>query len=170
MVCPRIDPDDADPGHANVEEMTPRLRSLPALAGLRIDAVHGRMDQAEQDAAMQAFARGETDVLVATTVVEVGVDVPNATVMAILDADDFGLSTLHQLRGRVGRGPGAAVCLLATRLPDGHPSLRRLEVLAQEQDGMRIAQEDLAQRGVGDVLGAAPVSYTHLTLPTSDLV
>ncbi|MEF3088015.1 helicase-related protein, partial [Bacillus altitudinis] len=92
---------------------------------LRIDAVHGRMDQAEQDAAMQAFARGETDVLVATTVVEVGVDVPNATVMAILDADDFGLSTLHQLRGRVGRGPGAAVCLLATRLPDGHPSLRR---------------------------------------------
>ncbi|MBN6769077.1 DEAD/DEAH box helicase, partial [Micrococcus luteus] len=155
VVCPRIDPDDADPGHANVEEMTPRLRSLPALAGLRIDAVHGRMDQAEQDAAMQAFARGETDVLVATTVVEVGVDVPNATVMAVLDADDFGLSTLHQLRGRVGRGPGAAVCLLATRLPDGHPSLRRLEVLAQEQDGMRIAQEDLAQRGVGDVLGAA---------------
>ena len=155
VVCPRIDPDDADPGHANVEEMTPRLRGLPALAGLRIDAVHGRMDQAEQDAAMQAFARGETDVLVATTVVEVGVDVPNATVMAILDADDFGLSTLHQLRGRVGRGPGAAVCLLATRLPDGHPSLRRLEVLAQEQDGMRIAQEDLAQRGVGDVLGAA---------------
>ena len=67
----------------------------------------------------------------------------------------FGLSTLHQLRGRVGRGPGAAVCLLATRLPDGYPSLRRLEVLAQEQDGMRIAQEDLAQRGVGDVLGAA---------------
>ena len=155
VVCPRIDPDDADPGHANVEEMAPRLRALPALAGLRISAVHGRMDQAEQDAAMRAFAAGDLDVLVATTVVEVGVDVPNATVMAVLDADDFGLSTLHQLRGRVGRGPGAAICLLATRLPDEHPSLRRLEVLEATQDGMRIAQADLAQRGVGDVLGAA---------------
>ncbi|CAM3557446.1 ATP-dependent DNA helicase RecG [Micrococcus flavus] len=155
VVCPRIDPDDADPGHANVEEMAPRLRALPGLAGLRIGTVHGRMDQAEQDAAMRAFAAGELDVLVATTVVEVGVDVPNATVMAVLDADDFGLSTLHQLRGRVGRGPGAAICLLATRLPDGHPSLRRLEVLEATQDGMRIAQADLAQRGVGDVLGAA---------------
>ncbi len=159
VVCPRIDPDDADPGHANVTEMAPRLEALPALAaarpgGARIGVVHGRMDQAEQDAAMQAFARGETDVLVATTVVEVGVDVPNATVMAVLDADDFGLSTLHQLRGRVGRGPGASVCLLATRLPDGHASLRRLEVLEQTQDGLRIAQEDLAHRGVGDVLGA----------------
>ena len=155
VVCPRIDPDDADPGHANVEEMAPRLRALPALAGLRIGTVHGRMDQAEQDAAMRAFAAGDLDVLVATTVVEVGVDVPNATVMAVLDADDFGLSTLHQLRGRVGRGPGAAICLLATRLPDEHPSLRRLEVLEATQDGMRIAQADLAQRGVGDVLGAA---------------
>ncbi|MDY6055664.1 MAG: ATP-dependent DNA helicase RecG [Micrococcus sp.] len=155
VVCPRIDPDDADPGHANVVEMAPRLRALPVLAGIRIGEVHGRMDQAEQDEAMRGFARGEVDVLVATTVVEVGVDVPNATVMAVLDADDFGLSTLHQLRGRVGRGSEAAVCLLVTRLPDGHPSLARLEVLEQTQDGMRIAQEDLAARGVGDVLGAA---------------
>lgn len=155
VVCPRIDPDDADPAHANVAEMAERLRALPVLGGLRIGEVHGRMDQAEQDAAMQAFARGETDVLVATTVVEVGVDVPNATVMAVLDADDFGLSTLHQLRGRVGRGQDAAICLLATRLADGHPSLRRLEVLEATRDGMRIAQADLAQRGVGDVLGAA---------------
>lgn len=104
---------------------------------------------------MRAFAAREKDVLVATTVVEVGVDVPNATVMAVLDAEDFGLSTLHQLRGRVGRGTDSAVCLLVTRLPDGHPSLERLQVLERTDDGMLIAQEDMRSRGVGDVLGAA---------------
>lgn len=155
VVCPRIDPDPEDPAHANVEEMIRRLERLPALAGVRLDMVHGRMDQAEQEDAMRAFAAGETDVLVATTVVEVGVDVPNATVMAVLDAEDFGLSTLHQLRGRVGRGTEPAVCLLVTRLPDGHPSLERLHVLERTEDGMVIAQEDLRSRGAGDVLGAA---------------
>lgn len=155
VVCPRIDPDPEDPAHANVEEMVRRLENLPALAGVRLDMVHGRMDQAEQEDAMRAFAAREKDVLVATTVVEVGVDVPNATVMAVLDAEDFGLSTLHQLRGRVGRGTDSAVCLLVTRLPDGHPSLERLQVLERTDDGMLIAQEDMRSRGVGDVLGAA---------------
>jgi ATP-dependent DNA helicase RecG len=155
VVCPRIDPDPEDPARATVEEMVRRLERLPALAGVRLDMVHGRMDHAEQEDAMAAFAAGETDVLVATTVVEVGVDVPNATVMAVLDAEDFGLSTLHQLRGRVGRGTDPAVCLLVTRLPDGHPSLERLHVLERTDDGMLIAQEDLRSRGVGDVLGAA---------------
>lgn len=155
VVCPRIDPDPGDPAHANVEEMVRRLEHLPALSGVRLDMVHGRMDQAEQEDVMRAFAERQTDVLVATTVVEVGVDVPNATVMAVLDAEDFGLSTLHQLRGRIGRGPDPAVCLLVTRLPDGHPSLDRLQVLERTDDGMLIAQEDLRSRGVGDVLGAA---------------
>ena len=146
---------EADPSHANGEEMVRRREHLPALSGVRLDMVHGRMDQAEQEDAMRAFAERQTDVLVATTVVEVGVDVPNATVMAVLDAEDFGLSTLHQLRGRIGRGPDPAVCLLVTRLPDGHPSLDRLQVLERTDDGMLIAQEDLRSRGVGDVLGAA---------------
>ena len=155
VVCPRIDPDPEDPAHANVEDMLERMRRLPALAGVRVAAVHGRMEQAEQDEVMRAVAAGEVDVLVATTVIEVGVDVPNASVMAVLDAEDFGLSTLHQLRGRVGRGGHPALCLLVTRLPDGHRSLERLEVLEATDDGMRIAREDLRQRGVGDVLGAA---------------
>lgn len=174
VVCPKIDPSDPGvepeptdqaPGgpdgledrrhDAAVEEMLPRLRGLPALQGLTIERLHGRMSPAEQDDVMGRFARGQIDVLVATTVVEVGVDVPNATVMAILDADAFGLSTLHQLRGRVGRGTAASVCLLATRRPDGHPALERLEVVASTQDGLQIARADLQLRGEGDVTGAA---------------
>ncbi|QCU78368.1 ATP-dependent DNA helicase RecG [Citricoccus sp. SGAir0253] len=185
VVCPKIDPadaadadegggdlagpDGADGGEgaggpapardrrhdAAVEDMVPRLASLPALRGARVAGLHGRQDQQLQAETMARFVAGDVDVLVATTVVEVGVDVPNATVMAILDADAFGLSTLHQLRGRVGRGPAASTCLLATRLPDGHPAVERLEVVAGTQDGLEIARADVQQRGEGDVLGAA---------------
>ncbi|HRO30957.1 ATP-dependent DNA helicase RecG [Citricoccus sp.] len=172
VVCPKIDPTDAgaadeadgdggaaasrDRRHdAAVEDMVPRLRELPALRGARIAGLHGRQDQQAQAEAMGRFVAGEVDVLVATTVIEVGVDVPNATVMAILDADAFGLSTLHQLRGRVGRGTAPSICLLATRLPDGHPAVERLEVVAGTQDGLEIARADVMQRGEGDILGAA---------------
>ncbi|XKH55960.1 ATP-dependent DNA helicase RecG [Citricoccus nitrophenolicus] len=140
---------------AAVEDMVPRLASLPVLEGLRIASLHGRQDQQTQAETMSRFVAGDLDILVATTVVEVGVDVPNATIMAILDADAFGLSTLHQLRGRVGRGTAPATCLLVTRLPDGHPAIDRLEVVAGTQDGLEIARADVQQRGEGDVLGAA---------------
>ncbi|MDI3330506.1 MAG: ATP-dependent DNA helicase RecG [Micrococcus sp.] len=181
VVCPKIDPADAGaadeggedgedgpgPGDggataardrrhdAAVQDMVPRLQDLPVLRGARVAGLHGRQDQQAQAEAMNRFVAGEVDVLVATTVVEVGVDVPNATVMAILDADAFGLSTLHQLRGRVGRGSASSVCLLATRLPDGHPAVERLEVVAGTQDGLEIARADVMQRGEGDILGAA---------------
>ena len=171
VVCPKIEPGDpSDPGGqggqgsqgargdadaAAVQDMLPRLASIPALEGLRLAGLHGRQDQQTQAETMGRFVAGEVDVLVATTVVEVGVDVPNATVMAVLDADAFGLSTLHQLRGRVGRGTAPATCLLATRLEDGHPALERLEVLAETQDGLEIARADVQQRGEGDVLGAS---------------
>ncbi|GAA1662744.1 ATP-dependent DNA helicase RecG [Citricoccus zhacaiensis] len=180
VVCPKIDPtdrrdnpDDPDglgnPGgpdspdgtardhrhDAAVEDMVPRLASLPVLQGVRIAGLHGRQDQQTQAETMSRFVAGDLDIVVATTVVEVGVDVPNATVMAILDADAFGLSTLHQLRGRVGRGTAPATCLLTTRLPDGHPAIDRLEVVAGTQEGLKIARADVQQRGEGDVLGAA---------------
>ncbi|NUL47889.1 ATP-dependent DNA helicase RecG [Cellulosimicrobium funkei] len=171
VVCPKIEPGDpSDPGGqggqgsqgargdadaAAVQDMLPRLASIPPLQGLRLAGLHGRQDQQTQAETMGRFVAGEVDVLVATTVVEVGVDVPNATVMAVLDADAFGLSTLHQLRGRVGRGEAPATCLLATRLEDGHPALERLEVLAGTQDGLEIARADVQQRGEGDVLGAS---------------
>lgn len=172
VVCPKITPglsatdantDSSGPGlsltapehAAAVEDMVERMPQIPVLQGTRVAALHGQLDQPTQDEVMGRFVRGEIDILVATTVIEVGVDVPNATVMAVLDADAFGLSTLHQLRGRVGRGEAPAVCLLATRLPDGHTALERLEVLAETQDGMRIAEADVMARGEGDVLGSS---------------
>lgn len=168
VVCPKIDPSDApvdddaddlssDTHAANVVEITETLQGLPVFANARIASLHGRQDQ--QDEIMAAFVDGTIDILVATTIIEVGVDVPNATVMAILDPEYFGLSTLHQLRGRVGRGEAAARCFLATRLPDGHPSLDRLAVIEDTQDGFEIAKADVQQRGEGDVLGAAQHGY-----------
>lgn len=120
---------------------------------LRIALLHGQMKGAEKEAVMSAFARGETDVLVATTVIEVGVDVPNATLMVIEDADRFGLSQLHQLRGRVGRGSAKSYCILTShnRNPE---TLARLKALCKTNDGFRIAQEDLQLRGPGDFFGA----------------
>ena len=127
------------------------------LAGLRVDILHGRMPSAEKDAAMQRFGRGETDVLVATTVVEVGVDVPNASVMVVLDAHRYGLAQLHQLRGRVGRGLERSYCLLVA--PDDAAETRRLGILEETQDGFRIAEEDLRLRRAGDIAGTQQAGW-----------
>jgi ATP-dependent DNA helicase RecG len=124
------------------------------LAGLRVGALHGRMRSDDKDAAMRGFAEGDLDVLVATTVVEVGVDVPEATVMVVMDADRFGVSQLHQLRGRVGRGGRPGLCLLVTAAPTGSPARARLDAVASTTDGFVLAQVDLHQRREGDVLGA----------------
>lgn len=131
-----------------------RLREEPALAGLRLGMLHGRLPADDKDAVMQAFARGELDVLVATTVIEVGVDVPNASVMVIMDADRFGVSQLHQLRGRVGRGEHPGLCLLMTGT-DHEPARERLAAVAATTDGFELARLDLRQRREGDILGAA---------------
>ena len=125
------------------------------LAGLRMRMLHGRMPAEDKDAAMRAFADGSVDVLVATTVVEVGVDVPNATIMVIMDADRFGVSQLHQLRGRVGRGGKPGLCLLVTDSPPGSPARERLDAVAATVDGFALSRLDLEQRREGNVLGAA---------------
>jgi ATP-dependent DNA helicase RecG len=175
IVCPRIgeassagedvDPDGPDgepPAEGNSDRRAPLavLDVAPALAegaltGLRIEILHGRLPADEKDATMRAFAAGEVDVLVATTVVEVGVNVPNATVMAIMDADRFGVSQLHQLRGRVGRGSAAGLCLLVTEALDGTATRDRLDAVASTLDGFELAQLDLEMRREGDILGAA---------------
>jgi ATP-dependent DNA helicase RecG len=130
------------------------LRQHPALAGLRVEVLHGRMAPDAKDAVMSAFAAGDVHVLVATTVVEVGVDVPNATAMVVMDADRFGVSQLHQLRGRIGRGGAPGVCLLVTAAGPG-PSHDRLQAVADTTDGFALSQVDLEARREGDVLGAA---------------
>ncbi len=126
-----------------------------ALAGLRIAVLHGRMPSPDKDKVMTAFAAGRVDVLLATTVIEVGVDVANATMMIILDAERFGLSQLHQLRGRVGRGTGAGVCLLVTESPAHSPGRARLAAVAATNDGFALAEADLGLRREGDVLGTS---------------
>ena len=123
--------------------------------GLRVGVLHGRLPAEEKDAVMRGFAAGDVDVLVATTVVEVGVDVPNATVMAVLDADRFGISQLHQLRGRVGRGSAPGLCLLVTDSPADTPARQRLDAVASTLDGFELAELDLEQRREGQVLGEA---------------
>ena len=137
----------------SVLDMEAELRDNAALAGLRIAILHGRMPADDKDAVMRAFAAGEIDVLVATTVIEVGVDVANATVMVIMDADRFGISQLHQLRGRVGRGTSAGLCLLVTETESEMVQQRLLSVAATN-DGFTLARLDLEQRREGDVLGA----------------
>jgi ATP-dependent DNA helicase RecG len=129
-----------------------RLRS-GALANLRLGLMHGRLPADEKDAAMAAFRAGEIDVLVCTTVIEVGVDVPNATVMLVMDADRFGISQLHQLRGRIGRGEHPSLCLLASWVSPGSQAGRRLSAVAETQDGFALADLDLKERREGDVLG-----------------
>jgi ATP-dependent DNA helicase RecG len=148
--------DDGSPGRPPlaVLDVAPALAQGP-LAGLRLRVMHGRLPTDEKDAAMRAFADGSADVLVSTTVVEVGVDVPNATVMVIMDADRFGVSQLHQLRGRVGRGTEPGLCLLVTEAPEGSKARQRLADVAGTVDGFRLAEIDLEQRREGDVLGAA---------------
>lgn len=154
---------------ASVELITARLRENQRLAGARIGVIHGQLPAEEVAATMGQFEAGEVDLLVATTVIEVGVDVPNATMMVILDAESFGVSTLHQLRGRIGRGRTSTnLCLLVTRMPEDHPSVERLREVADHSDGMDLARLDLSRRREGDVLGASQSgtisSLRHLSI------
>ncbi len=148
--------DDGSPRRSPlaVLDIAPMLEQGP-LSGLRLRILHGRMHPDEKDAAMRAFTDGSADVLIATTVVEVGVDVPNATAMVILDAERFGVSQLHQLRGRVGRGSEPGLCLLVTEAPEGSAARDRLDAVATTLDGFELSRLDLAQRREGDVLGAS---------------
>ena len=162
VVCPRIGGDDESPDAGDgderrpavaVTELAPLLAEGP-LAGVRTAVLHGRMPPDDKDAVMRAFAAGTLDAVVATTVVEVGVDVPDATVMVVMDADRFGVSQLHQLRGRIGRGARPGLCLLVTDAPEGSPARQRVEAVAATSDGFALARLDLEQRREGDVLGA----------------
>ncbi|MFI1111107.1 ATP-dependent DNA helicase RecG [Streptomyces physcomitrii] len=137
-----------------VVEVAAELSAGP-LKGLRVEILHGRMPPEDKDAVMRRFAAGESDVLVATTVIEVGVNVPNATAMVIMDADRFGVSQLHQLRGRVGRGSAPGLCLLVTEMPEASPARARLGAVAATLDGFELSRIDLEQRREGDVLGQA---------------
>ncbi len=139
----------------SVLSMSEQLADVPALAGVRVEALHGRMDTAQKSDVMTRFAAGEIDVLVCTTVIEVGVNVPNATLMVIMDADRFGISGLHQLRGRIGRGSLPGTCLLVTTQPEGGVSRERLAAVASTTDGFELSRVDLEQRREGDILGAA---------------
>ena len=149
---------------AAVTELAPEL-ATGALKGIRIAELHGKLPAEEKEAAMQAFANKEIDVLVSTTVIEVGVDVPNATVMVIMDADRFGISQLHQLRGRIGRGSAPGLCLLITKVPEDSLAFERLTAVANTLDGFELARIDLDQRREGDVLGVSQSgSRSHLKL------
>jgi ATP-dependent DNA helicase RecG len=173
VVCPRIGDDlqeveadlvdyaDEEPGHGAarrppmaVNDVLPMLIDGP-LHGLRVAALHGRLTPEEKDRTMTEFAAGGIDVLVATTVIEVGVDIPNATVMVVMDADRFGVSQLHQLRGRIGRGAHAGLCLLVTDYEADAPARARLDAVAATTDGFELARLDVEQRREGDVLGSA---------------
>ena len=149
-VCPLVEESE----NLDVAAAEERAETLRAFFGDAVGLVHGKMRGADKDAAMERFQRGETKVLVATTVIEVGVDVPEATIMVIEHAERFGLAQLHQLRGRVGRGAGRSTCLLLYKGPLGEASRARLTILRETEDGFRIAEEDLRLRGEGDVLGA----------------
>jgi ATP-dependent DNA helicase RecG len=170
VVCPRIGDgaaeEEADPDEPPADDESERRAPVavtvvaPMLAegplhGLSVGVLHGKLPADEKDSVMRAFAAGDIDVLVATTVVEVGVNVPNATVMAILDADRFGVSQLHQLRGRVGRGSAPGLCLLVTEVPPETATRERLDAVASTLDGFELAQLDLEMRREGDILGAA---------------
>ncbi|WP_299148303.1 ATP-dependent DNA helicase RecG [uncultured Tateyamaria sp.] len=151
-VCPLVEESEALDLTA-AEERFKRLRAV--LGEGRVGLVHGQMPPAEKDAAMARFQAGETGVLVATTVIEVGVNVPNATIMVIERAETFGLAQLHQLRGRVGRGEAASTCLLMYQAPLSEAGRKRLEVLRETEDGFRISETDLQMRGYGDLIGTA---------------
>ncbi|WP_435221541.1 ATP-dependent DNA helicase RecG [Streptomyces sp. Tue6028] len=174
VVCPRIgdaaDADaDADAKKTKKKSPEDEAEKRPPLAvldiadqlaqgplrGLKVEILHGRMQPDDKDAVMRRFAAGETDVLVATTVIEVGVNVPNATAMVIMDADRFGVSQLHQLRGRVGRGSAAGLCLLVSEMPEASAARQRLNAVASTLDGFELSRIDLEQRREGDVLGQA---------------
>ena len=149
-ICPLVDESET----LDVAAAEERAEALRAIFGDAVGLAHGKMAGADRDAAMERFQRGTTTVLVATTVVEVGVDVPDATIMIIEHAERFGLAQLHQLRGRVGRGASRSACLLLYKGPLSEGARARLEILRETEDGFRIAEEDLKLRGEGDVLGA----------------
>ncbi|MDX3846257.1 ATP-dependent DNA helicase RecG [Streptomyces europaeiscabiei] len=169
VVCPRIGEEEDDPKKSAKKSPEDEAEKRPPLAvldiadqlvrgplqGLGVEVLHGRMHPDDKDAVMRRFAAGETHVLVATTVIEVGVNVPNATAMVIMDADRFGVSQLHQLRGRVGRGSAAGLCLLVTEMPEASPARQRLNAVASTLDGFELSRIDLEQRREGDVLGQA---------------
>ncbi|MCX4819628.1 ATP-dependent DNA helicase RecG [Streptomyces sp. NBC_01142] len=166
VVCPRIGDGDDEPKKKSAEddaekrpplaviEIAEQLTAGP-LKGLRVEILHGRMPPDGKDDVMRRFAAGAVDVLVATTVIEVGVNVPNATAMVIMDADRFGVSQLHQLRGRVGRGSAPGLCLLVSEMPEASPARARLGAVASTLDGFELSRIDLEQRREGDVLGQA---------------
>jgi ATP-dependent DNA helicase RecG len=148
-VCPLVEESEA----LDVAAAQERFSHLEAVFGAKVGLVHGKMKSREKDAAMAAFVAGETQILVATTVIEVGVDVPEATIMVIEHAERFGLAQLHQLRGRVGRGAGKSSCLLLYKSPLGETAKARIGIMRETEDGFRIAEEDLRLRGEGEVLG-----------------
>ncbi len=181
VVCPRITGDEQEQGESDqldldedgepvvsaekqkprltaVEELVPQLEEGP-LAGLRVAMLHGKLPPEDKDRTMRAFAAGEVDVLVSTTVIEVGVDVANATTMVLMDADRFGVSQLHQLRGRVGRGGLPGLCLLVSRADAGSPARERLDAVAATTDGFELSRVDLEQRREGDVLGRSQSGF-----------
>ena len=150
-VCPLVEESEK----ADLSAATDRAAALQAALGGKVGLVHGRMKQDEKDAAMADFVSGKTGVLVATTVIEVGVDVPNATIIVIEQAERFGLAQLHQLRGRVGRGSDKSACVLLYKSPLGKTAQKRLEAIRGSEDGFKLAEVDLALRGAGDILGTA---------------
>jgi ATP-dependent DNA helicase RecG len=179
VVCPRITGDELEEGERDVlevgeddevpapapkqslsavTEVVEQLASGP-LAGLRVEMLHGKLPPDEKDRVMRAFAAGEIDVLVSTTVIEVGVDVANATTMVLLDADRFGISQLHQMRGRVGRGGLPGLCLLVSHAETGSPARERLDAVAATTDGFELSRLDLDQRREGDVLGSSQSGF-----------
>ncbi len=161
VVCPRISGKEYEEGSSALSETPPAaavevfesLKKNPALVGLKIGLMHGQLSAEEKQSVMSAFAAGEIQVLVATTVIEVGVNVPNATAMVVLDADRFGISQLHQLRGRVGRGNHGGICLLISGGEEGSLASQRLSALSETLDGFKLSELDLELRGEGDVLG-----------------
>ena len=162
-ICPLVEESET----LDVAAAEDRAEALRAIFGDAVGLAHGKMAGPERDAAMERFQRGTTAILVATTVVEVGVDVPEATIMIVEHAERFGLAQLHQLRGRVGRGAGRSACLLLYKGPLGEAARARLEILRETEDGFRIAEEDLKLRGEGDVLGARQAGAPAFASPGS---
>jgi ATP-dependent DNA helicase RecG len=166
VIVPRIDEGDGDGGEEVAAAEAEHHRLAQALAPLRVGLVHGRLRPADRDAEMTRFRDGELDVLVGTTVVEVGVDVPEATVMVVEDADRFGLAQLHQLRGRVGRGEDQAYCVLVTEASDDSVAMDRLRAVEASNDGFELAERDFELRREGDVLGLAQSGLPALRVAT----